>query len=111
MTREREDLDQERERHSDAEREADTALGIARGASKPCPSLAGPVRPSDVLATTDAPDAPSVSVYKSERDGAWVVQIDTTFEPNGSDGGPGLRVYINDDDTYVGVDRRAACDD
>lgn len=36
-------------------------------------------------------------------DGALVVFIDTGFEPDGSDGGPGLRVLINDDDTYVGV--------
>lgn len=36
-------------------------------------------------------------------DGAIVVFIDTEFEPDGSDGGPGLRVNINDHDTYVGV--------
>lgn len=36
-------------------------------------------------------------------DGAVVVFIDTDFEPNGSDGGPGLRVNINDDPTYEGV--------
>jgi hypothetical protein len=36
-------------------------------------------------------------------DGAVVVFIDTEFEPDGSDEGPGLRVCINDDDAYVGV--------
>lgn len=36
-------------------------------------------------------------------DGAVLVFIDTTFEPNGSDGGPGLRVLINDDEAYVGI--------
>lgn len=36
-------------------------------------------------------------------DGALVVWIDTEFEPGGSDGGPGLRVQINDDDAYIGV--------
>jgi hypothetical protein len=36
-------------------------------------------------------------------DGAVVVFIDTDFEPGASDGGPGLRVRINDDTTYAGV--------
>ena len=36
-------------------------------------------------------------------DGGVIVMIDTDFEPDGSDGGPGLLVSINDDDTYVGV--------
>lgn len=40
-------------------------------------------------------------------DGAVVVFIDTEFEPDASDGGPGLRVLINDDDTYVGVEHIA----
>lgn len=35
-------------------------------------------------------------------DGATVLMVDTTFEPSGSDGGPGLRVLINDDPAYVG---------
>jgi len=48
---------------------------------------------------------PEVSVYQSLFDGAWVVQIDTEFEPDGSDGGTGLRVYINDDDAYIGKER------
>lgn len=39
-------------------------------------------------------------------DNAIIVFIDTTFEPNASDGGRGLRVLINDDDTYVGVPYR-----
>jgi hypothetical protein len=33
-------------------------------------------------------------------DGVIVVYIDTEFEPDGSDGGPGLRVWINDDQVY-----------
>lgn len=45
-----------------------------------------------------------VSVTRSAgTDGAVVVFIDTTFEPGASDGGPGLRVLINDHDTYAGV--------
>ena len=37
------------------------------------------------------------------RDDALVVFIDTPhWEPDGSDGKGGLRVLINDDDTYVG---------
>lgn len=36
-------------------------------------------------------------------DGAFVVQIDTNLEPDASDGGPGLRVLLNDGDLWVGV--------
>lgn len=36
-------------------------------------------------------------------DGALVIFVDTLFEPDGSDGGPGLRVLVNDDDAYIGV--------
>lgn len=35
-------------------------------------------------------------------DGATVVFIDTAKEPDGSDGGPGLRVMVNDGDVFVG---------
>lgn len=37
------------------------------------------------------------------KDNAIVVMIDTGFEPDGSDGGPGLRVLVNDHPVYVGV--------
>lgn len=36
-------------------------------------------------------------------DNAFVVFIDTDFEPGASDGGPGLRVRVNDHPVYVGV--------
>lgn len=36
-------------------------------------------------------------------DGAVLVILDTTFEPDGSDGGPGLRVMVNDGDGFIGV--------
>lgn len=36
-------------------------------------------------------------------DGALLVIIDTEFEPDGSDGGPGLRVMVNDGDVFEGV--------
>jgi len=36
------------------------------------------------------------------NDRAVTVFIDTAFEPNGADGGPGLRVLVNDDEAYVG---------
>lgn len=46
----------------------------------------------------------TVAVTRSAGiDGAVVVFIDTDFEPDASDGGPGLRVLINDHDTYAGV--------
>lgn len=35
-------------------------------------------------------------------DNAYVVFIDTSFEPDGSNG-PGLRVILNDGDVFVGV--------
>lgn len=36
-------------------------------------------------------------------DGAVLVIVDTEFEPDGSDGGPGLRVMVNDGDGFIGV--------
>lgn len=44
-------------------------------------------------------------------DGAIVVLLDTTFEPDGGDGGPGLRVLVNDDLAYEGVPYRGRDDD
>lgn len=35
-------------------------------------------------------------------DRAVLVLIDTDFEPNASDGGPGLRVLVNDGEVYTG---------
>jgi hypothetical protein len=44
-----------------------------------------------------------VTVTRSAGDDrAVTVFIDTGFEPDGSDGGPGLRVLINDNEAYVG---------
>ena len=46
----------------------------------------------------------TVAVHRSGgSDGAVVVQIDTDFEPDASDGGPGLRVNVNDGDAWTGV--------
>lgn len=46
----------------------------------------------------------AASIHRSGgADNAVVVQVDTDFEPDGSDGGPGLRVLINDDDAYIGT--------
>lgn len=44
-------------------------------------------------------------------DGGIVVFIDTDFEPDGSDDGPGLRVIINDHDTYTGIPFEAQDDE
>lgn len=41
--------------------------------------------------------------YSAGSDRAVVVQIDTDFEPDASDGGPGLRILLNDSDAYIGV--------
>lgn len=42
------------------------------------------------LDLADLPE-PDVTVYRSERTGRWVVQIDTEFEPDGA-----LDVAVND---------------
>jgi hypothetical protein len=42
-------------------------------------------------------DCPKVEIYRSAVDGVWIVQIDTTFEPT-----EGLRIYLNDDDAWIG---------
>lgn len=53
---------------------------------------------------TEAEDV-TVTISRSAGiDGAVVIFIDTQFEPDGSDGGPGLRVIVNDDDAYTGVE-------
>ena len=45
-----------------------------------------------------------VTVTNSDgTDKALVMFIDTTFEPDGSDGSPGLRIILNDGDVYTGV--------
>lgn len=55
-------------------------------------------------AVTAELDGVAVTItHSAGSDGAIVVFIDTEFEPDASDGGPGLRVQINDDDTYKGV--------
>lgn len=44
-----------------------------------------------------------IAVTRSAGDDrAVVIFIDTEFEPDGSDGSPGLRVLLNDDEVYVG---------
>ncbi len=61
-----------------------------------------PLQASEGIATAfhiDRRQTVTVSVYRApSADGAIVVQIDTDFEPNGRDGGPGLRVLVNDAD-------------
>lgn len=45
----------------------------------------------------------NVTITRSAgRDRAALVMIDTNFEPDGSDGGSGLRVLVNDEPAYVG---------
>jgi hypothetical protein len=53
------------------------------------------------MATT--PDITVTVTRSAGDDRAVLVLIDTAFEPTGSDGGPGLRVLINDDEAYVGT--------
>ena len=70
--------------------------------------LAKNVGPSErTLARPDEEDEDlgvEVKVVRSAgEDGAVVVFIDTDFEPDASDAGPGLRVFVNDGDVYTGV--------
>lgn len=59
--------------------------------------------PALPLALVDEEPRVTVTVTRSAGDDrAVTVHIDTTFEPDASDGGPGLRVLINDDEAYVG---------
>lgn len=44
-------------------------------------------------------------------DGAMVVIVDTEYEPDGSDGGTGLRVLVNDGDAFVGVPYEEVADE
>jgi len=51
-------------------------------------------------------DGVEVMLYRSPRDGTIYIQIDTTNHgsPTNADGSPQIRVYINDEDTYIGRD-------
>jgi len=51
-------------------------------------------------------DGVEVMVFLSTRDGTLCVQIDTLnhIVPPNEDGSPQIRVYINDEDTYIGRD-------
>lgn len=47
--------------------------------------------------------AVTITVTRSAGDDrAIVIFVDTDFEPSGSDGGPGLRILVNDDEAFVG---------
>lgn len=51
------------------------------------------------------PDAPSLTVTVTRSAGddrAVLMLVDTNFEPDGSDKGPGLRILVNDDEAFVG---------
>lgn len=75
-------------------------------------SLAGHIDPGDteLLEAAGVPEFPgneqSIKVIVTRSTGAdkgVVVFVDSTFEPDGSDGGPGLRILVNDRDAYTGV--------
>lgn len=50
-------------------------------------------------------DGYTVQIYRSETDGRIVVQIDIPDDEGevNVDGSPCMRVYLNDDDTYIGT--------
>ena len=52
--------------------------------------------------STTLPEVTVTVTRSAGDDRAVIVFIDTEFEPDGSDGGPALRVLINDDEAYVG---------
>jgi len=43
---------------------------------------------------------PDITVYRSERDGHWVVEIDTTEDMPETNKGPVLRIYLNGGQVY-----------
>ena len=53
---------------------------------------------SDFGFWTDEPEITVTITRSAGADGAILVMIDTNFAPNASDGGPGLRVLVNDSD-------------
>ena len=53
------------------------------------------LRKWESAAVFDCHDDVSVTFYVAD-DGTPVVWINTDHEPDGSDGGPGLRVWVND---------------
>jgi hypothetical protein len=58
-----------------------------------------------------ADDKVTISITRSAGDDrAVVVFVDTTFEPDASDGGPGLRVRVNDDPVYEGKEYESGGD-
>jgi hypothetical protein len=71
--------------------------------------------PGDALSPTETcAEALGVAVNittSAGSDGAVLVILDTDFEPDGSDGGPGLRVMVNDGDGFVGVAFAPPADD
>ena len=42
---------------------------------------------------------PDITVYRSERDGHWVVEIDTPDMPE-TDKGPIMRIWLNEHELY-----------
>jgi hypothetical protein len=56
------------------------------------------------------PDITITATRSAGLDGAVLVFIDTDFEPDASDGGPGLRIMLNDSDAYVGKQAEYADD-
>jgi hypothetical protein len=64
-------------------------------------------RPTVVSAFDELAMLTTTVTRSAGDDGAIVVHLDTTFEPDGSDGGPGLRVRINDDPVYEVVPHHA----
>lgn len=53
--------------------------------------------------TTAAMGVTATITTSAGADGAVLVILDTDFEPDASDGGPGLRVMVNDGSAFVGV--------
>lgn len=79
-----------------------TLISKVASGELPVASLIGAIEGAVRDVTDVLPDVRLAVTRSAGDDRAVVVFVDTEFEPDASDGGPGLRVLLNDDEAYVG---------
>lgn len=70
-----------------------------------------PTPPATARLILDGEGIDIVVTRSAGADGAVLVMISTAFEPDASDGGPGLRVLLNDEPIFAGKDYEPSDDD